>query len=238
MVTTGGPVSSARKTEVIDVLSGETCADLADFPLGKVCAVGANLNGTPVVCGGHSSGYYQTCYNYTNAGWQQFTSMEKKRTFAAGVMSNNKLHIFGGFSGSSHLQTSEIISMDGGVEYGPELPVAVSDHAITSINSTLSLLSGGTTDATTYSPLTWFFDHENNVFSSGPSLLQGRRRHGSATCVDKVTKEKIPMVVGGHSNVNGIYLRSTELLINGMWQSGNNQYGNTVCGVFKRGVQN
>ena len=121
-------------------------------------------------------------------------------------MSNNKLHIFGGFSGSSHLQTSEIISMDGGVEYGPELPVAVSDHAITSINSTLSLLSGGTTDATTYSPLTWFFDHENNVFSSGPSLLQGRRRHGSATCVDKVTKEKIPMVAGGHSNVNGIYL--------------------------------
>ena len=76
MVRTGNQDPSARKTEVIDVLSGETCADLADFPLGKVCAVGDNLNGTPVVCGGHSSGYYQTCYNYTNAGWQQFTSLK------------------------------------------------------------------------------------------------------------------------------------------------------------------
>ena len=38
MVTTGGPDPSARKTEVIDVLSGETCADLADFPFENVVA--------------------------------------------------------------------------------------------------------------------------------------------------------------------------------------------------------
>jgi hypothetical protein len=221
MVTTGEPTSSVRKTEVIDVLNGQPCADLADFPLANVGATGANLDGTPVVCGGHASAtYYQTCYNYTNAGWQQFASMKKKRRFAAGVVSKNKLHLFGGGDGSGPLQTSEIISMDGGVEYGPELPEAVNSHAITSINSTTSLLSGGVTSATGYLPLTWFFDHETNIFSSGPSLLQGRRRHGSATCVDKVTKEKIPMVAGGHSNVAGVYIQSTELLINGMWQSG------------------
>ena len=220
MVATGNPGSSPRKTEVIDVLSGETCDDLADFPLANAGAVGANLNGTLVVCGGTYSGSYQTCYNFTNAGWQQFSSMKEKRRFAAGVMSKNKFHVFGGYDGSSLLQTSEIISMDGGVEYGPELPVAVSSHAIISINSTLSLLSGGSTDTTGSSSLTWFFDHETNVFSSGPSLLQGRRRHGSATCVDKVTKIEIPMVAGGFK---GGYMRSTELLINGMWQSGTNQ---------------
>ena len=58
-------------------------------------AVGANLHGTPVVCGGYSSGtYYQTCYKYTNTGWQQFASMKEKRGyFEAGVMHKNKFHV-------------------------------------------------------------------------------------------------------------------------------------------------
>ena len=119
--------------------------------------------------------------------------------------------------GSSRSKTTELISIDGGVEYGPELPTAVFYHAITSINSTVSILSGGVTSATNYSPLTWYFNHETNIFSDGPSLLEGRNDHGSATCVDKVTKAKIPIVTGGY---NGVDLDSTELLINGEWQSG------------------
>ena len=72
MITTGRPKSSATKTEVVDVVNGETCADLADFPLENYGAVGANLHGTPIVCGGrYSSTYYQACYKYTNTGWQR-----------------------------------------------------------------------------------------------------------------------------------------------------------------------
>jgi hypothetical protein len=212
MVTSGLPSSSARKTEVVDVESGETCADLADFPVLNYGAVGANLNGTPIVCGGYG---YQKCYKLTNGGWQEFASMNEKREFAAGIMFKNKFHVFGGHDGSSRLQTSEIISIDGAVEHGPELPEAVRQHAITSINSTVSLLSGGWTSATSQSPLTWFFNHETQAFSSGPSLLEGRYWHGSATIVDKVTKAKIPMVTGGSGGGD-----STELLTNGMWQSG------------------
>ena len=54
MITTGFPTSSAttRTTEVVDVVIGKTCADLIDFPLPITGAVGANLDGTPVVCGG------------------------------------------------------------------------------------------------------------------------------------------------------------------------------------------
>ena len=55
MITTGRPDSSATKTEVVDVVNGESCADLADFPLENCGAVGANLHGTPVVCGGSYS---------------------------------------------------------------------------------------------------------------------------------------------------------------------------------------
>ena len=213
MITTGHSSLSARKTEVVDVVSGETCDDLADFPLGNQGAVGANLDGTPVVCGG----FYQTCYSLTISGWQQFASMKEKRGYAAGITYMNKFHVFGGYADGSISKTTELISIDGGVEYGPELLEAVDSHAITSINSTVSILSGGWTDATFYSPLTWYFNHETNVFSAGPSLLKGRRDHGSATIVDKVTKAKIPMVTGGY---NGSYMQSTELLINGMWKSG------------------
>ena len=126
MITTGYPESSARKTEpVVDVESGETCADLADFPVSNYGAVGANLNGTPIVCGGYSSGYLRTCYKLTNGGWQEFASMNEKRGYAAGIMFKNKFHVFGGYNdGSSRLQTSEIISIDGAVEYGPELQEA------------------------------------------------------------------------------------------------------------------
>ena len=217
MITTGSPSSSptTKTTEVVDVVNGETCTDLADFPVSNYGALGANLDGTPIVCGGrYSSTYYQACYKLTNGGWQEFASMNEKRGYAAaGIMFKNKFHVFGGYDGSSRLQTSEIISIDGAVEYGPELPEAVESHAITSINSTVSLLSGG--DTGDYSPLTWFFNHETQAFSSGPSLLEGRYYHGSATIVDKVTKAKIPMVAGGVGATD-----STELLINGQWQSG------------------
>ena len=220
MITTGSPRSSAtRTTEVVDVVTGETCADLADFPFQISSAVGGNLDGTPVVCGGGGGGgYLKTCYKITNAGWQQFAIMKEKRYIAAGVVHKNKLHVFGAAGSFLLLQTSEIISIDGGVKYGPELPEAVLRHAMTSINSSVSILSGGQISATNYSPLTWYFNHETNVFSSGPSLLEGRYEHASATCVDKVTKEKIPMVTGGWGNAGR--LGSTELLINGMWQSG------------------
>ena len=221
MITTGSPSSSATKTEIVDVVSGETCADLADFPLTNFGAVGANLDGTPVVCGGYHdypSTYYKTCYKFTISGWQEFASMKEKRRYAAGVMFQNKFHVFGGYD-NGKLQTSELISIDGLVEHGPSLPSAVDMHAITSINSTVSILSGGYTSASYFSRLTWYFNHETNIFSDGPSLLEGRNRHGSATCVDMVTKAKIPIVTGGQGD-GWAALDSTELLINGQWQSG------------------
>ena len=229
MITTGIPSSDATKTEVVDVVSGETCADLADFPLTYYGGVGANLDGTPIACGGYStvtSDTSQKCYKFTISGWQEFVSMNEKRYYAAGVVYKHKFHVFGSWDGSKRSQTSELISIDGGIEYGPELPSAVSSLAITSINATVSILSGGKTDTPnySYSTLTWYFNHETGVFSSGPSLLEGRKSHGSATCVDKVTKDQIPVVTGGRGSdtfaSNDVILDSTELLINGQWQPG------------------
>ena len=205
--------------EVVDVVSGETCADLVDISYPIYQAMGANLHGTPVVCGGSfssTSTHYQECHKFTNGEWQEFAIMNEKRVAAAAIMHKNKFHVFGGMDGYLS-QTSELIGIDGGVEYGPDLPTAVYNHAITAINTTVSILSGGTTSASLKSPSTWYYNHETQGFSSGPSLLERRRVHGSATIVDKVTKSKIPIVTGGLGNG---FLKSTEMLINGQWQPG------------------
>ena len=220
MVTTGAQWASARKTEIVDLANGLTCSDMALFPVYLSYAVGANLRGgTPVVCSGYgSSGISDKCYRFKNSVWEEFASMKEKRDDAAAVMHNGKLHVFGGHSGSSVLQTTEIINVDGEVSYGPDLPTAVEEHAMTAINDTVSLLSGGTTYASTHSGKTWYYNHDTEAFTSGPDLLEGRRRHGSAINVDKVTKVKIVVITGGWDEEG--HLDSTEMLINGQWQTG------------------
>ena len=107
------------------------------------------------------------------------------------------------------------------LEEGPELKTALRAHAITIINSTVSIITGGTNNNDELPDITsktWYYNHETESFTPGPNLLQRRRYHGSATIVDKVSKAKIPIVTGG-SSVHD-YLKSTELLIDGQWQTG------------------
>ena len=232
MIVTGYPLSSAtRTTEIVDVANDVACSDLADFPVELSGAVGANLDGTPVVCGGGgNSGSLDTCYRFKNGIWEEFTSMMEKRKGAAGVMYNKKLHMFGGH-GASRLDTSEIINIDGEVSDGPDLPIAVFIHAMTAINDTVSLLSGGWTDPGVinvyiYSNQTWYYNHDTEAFTSGPDLLAGRYLHGSAINVDKVTKAEIVVITGGW---NGNVMDSTEMLINGQWETGTIQCRKQKC---------
>ena len=219
MITTGGSYS-ARKTEIVDMAKGMICSDLADFPNSLRASVGAYLDGTPVVCGGSTYRYWEKCYRFANGVWEEFASMKEKRGLTVGVIYNRKFHVFGGL-GQSHtkLHTSETINVDGEVSDGPNLPTAVMQHAMSSINDTVSLLSGGSTNANFYSSKTWYYNHDTEVFTSGPDLMEERRLHGSATIVDKVTKAKIAVVTGGY---NGNYMDSTEMLINGQWETGTN----------------
>ena len=89
---------------------------------------------------------------------------------------------------------------------------------MTTINDTVSLLSGGRPNANSYSTQTWYYNHDTEAFTSGPDLLEGRRRHGSAANVDKVTKAKIAVITGGWNSSK--HMDSTELLINGQWETG------------------
>lgn len=225
MIATGSRISN--KTEILDVINDETCSNLDEFPYEiREAAVGANLQGTPIVCGG--SGFTgqvsDKCYKFTNGKWKEFTRMKKIRAYASGVVYKKKLHVFGGSDDETFRTTSEIISIDGVVSDGPELQTSVSGHAITTVDAKVSILSGGiqtsgSTNPNFYYAQTWYYNHEMQTFTSGPPLLEGRINHGSATIVDKKTKATIPVVTGGYTHV-GFKIDSTEMLIGGLWQSG------------------
>ena len=196
MITTG------YATDIVDVTNGTKCSALATFPdVGLYGAVGANIAGTLVVCGGYSyetSGVSEKCYRFTNNEWEEFASMKEGRKEAAGVKYGQTLHVFGGKS-NSILSSTEIINVDGGVSDGPKMPTFIYLHAITAISDTVSILSGGYGGYTfSKSPKTWYYNHETKVFSSGPNLLEARISLGSATNVDRVTKARIPVVTGGY----------------------------------------
>ena len=186
-------------------------------------AVGVNLQGTPVFCGGAdvSSGLISDkCYKFTNNSWIEFTNMKQERRNTAGIMYKKEWHIFGGWKKTSlYSNTSEIISQDGEVKKGPELPIGMYRNAITSYNEKFSILTGGNRRDDS---LTWYYNHETGEFTPGPKLKRARSDHASATLVDKVTNERIPVVAGGSGKSEGPYptQQSTEMLINGEWQIG------------------
>ena len=122
-----------------------------------------------------------------------------------------------GASDNGKLQSTELIDSNGFVDAGPNLPTKIWGHSITSINKTVSFISGGETSASKYSPKTWYYNHESQLFRNGPSLQLGRGGHASATVIDSVTKSLIIVVAGGW---NGNQLDSKELLIDDQWKPG------------------
>ena len=69
----------------------------------------------------------KSCVKYTNTGWQQFASMkEKKRIFCSRSHAQEQVPCFWRAMkvAQAASKTTELISIDGGVEYGPELPEA------------------------------------------------------------------------------------------------------------------
>ena len=139
--------------------------------------------------------------------------------------------IFGGYKYLGKyqykLQSTEIITEDGQVTTGPEMPTAVFSHAIAAVNATTSIITGGQTNhgsSGVHSSLTWYFNHVTQQFQLGPSLNIGRSSHASGTIIDQETKEEIVAVFGGYNGSGSNFgaIDSTELLLDGEWQEGKN----------------
>ena len=217
MITTGFPYSSGRKTEVFNLAGQDICLNLEDFPIDLWGAVGAHINGTPIVCGGYDgSNYLDKCYHFINGNWALTTTMRERRYLATSIVYNNRMHIMGGYDGGVELASTEILDGNGSEE-GPDLPIAISGHAITKVNQSTSIISGGWTSAASYSDRTWYYNHETQSFVEGPQLIHPRILHGSATIMDTITNALLPIVAGGY---DGSRMDTTEILIDNQWQPG------------------
>ena len=184
-----------------------------------------------LICGGYKKFSGETssneCFILDKYSSKLFATMTEKRAFAASLITNeNSLWVTGGYwSGGgdedNFLSSTEYVTKNGESVRGPELPLTLAGHTIIGINSTFSMLIGGTSDGQNAIDLTYYFDHYNQVWSDGPKLNIGRGfGHGSGTVTDLITKEKLVVVTCGSTDDEYI-LQSTEILIDGLWAQGN-----------------
>ena len=99
------------------------------------------------------------------------------------------------------------------------------EHAIVSINETTSLLIGGCQAVIAYiaKDSTYYFNHENGAWKSGPKLPEPRIRHTAGIVTDHVTNERFVIVVGGRNKSppsNDNVLETTKILIDDDWIPG------------------
>ena len=87
------------------------------------------------------------------------------------------------------------------------------------------------------SALTFFYDHNEGEWITGPSLMQARLNHAAGIITDDVTDEPLVVVTGGRTGGRNysdgwFYLNSTEILQDGEWVQG--KIINTVCHLLKQ----
>ena len=171
-------------SEVIDLNSEDTvCEEVGDFPLQISGAVGALLGDHPVVCGGFdlvTNIVSNKCYKLENTKqYTEFATMQKPRFYAGIIQHEKGLWITGGRDELRTETTStEFILSSGNSTRGPDLPSSMSLHVMSKLNSSTSMIIEGN------SYETWYFDHNTELFSGGPRLLEYRYGHTAGLIKD------------------------------------------------------
>jgi hypothetical protein len=223
----------------LSIKGGSNCQDWAELPKDVDGATGGVIQDLVVICGGGIAAgsfteAFDECYSLNGKVATLITHMSTKKIYAASlVIDKTKLWITGGWSSNyGILASSEYLTLEGG-EPGPELPNPIHNHALVAIDNTLAMLIGGTIPGSIETPTTHYFDHHDHNWIQGPDLLQARLNHAAGIVTDEVTTEKLVIVTGGLHN--GIFLDSTEMLINQQWIQGKIAYSMDLCkGVWRK----
>ena len=186
IASTGDLIDGQASSEIIS-LDNENlvCSNIENYPIEVYGAVGSNLEGYPVICGGYVIGTYTSnkFYVYKNSKWRFLGNMINDRAFAAAIIYNSSLYIFGGCNLKffDTLTASEIISKEGdGIRSTKitDLKIALSMHAITWINDTVSIITGGKVKCTPWPypdeslSSSWYFNHvtKRNIWLESRNL--------------------------------------------------------------------
>ena len=139
------------------------------------------------------------------------------------VLNDNILWVTGGYNGVK-LASTEYVKMTGTMP-GPDLPMALYYHAMVAINNTCSMVIGGESSGAN-SASTFYYDHNEGEWTTGPSLMQAREFPAAGIVTDEVTDENFVAVTGGYYYPDD--LDSTEILQDGNWVQGNINSA-TIC---------
>ena len=208
------------------------CNNWPDFPIDVDTATGGLIGDTVIICGGAGDDYVDECYSLTSEKATLVTHMSVQRGWSASIVINdNTLWVTGGYGGGylsggtyyngGYLASTEYVTVTGSMP-GPDLPFAFGFHAMVAINSTCSMVIGGYSHGIFAS--TFFYDHNEDEWINGPSLMQERKAHAAGIVTDEVTDEDFVVVTGGNGYLDlltyGGYDKNPEILQDGEWVQG------------------
>ena len=231
-------------SEIVDltVKGGNMCYNWPNLPISLEGATGGLIRDTVIICGGgigwnlqHMNFYVDECYSLTSEKATLVTHMSVGRSDAASIVINdNTLWVTGGKKDTT-LASTEYLTVTGTMP-GPDLPMALGWLAMVAFNSTCSMVIGGfnfgstlSFDSASYAS-TYFYDHNEEEWITGPNLIQARHSHAAGIVTDEVTDENFVAVTGGYYS-GGYYLDTTEILQDGNWVQGNINDA-TICYLF------
>jgi N-acetylneuraminic acid mutarotase len=174
-VTTGYPKSTS---EIVDLAAkgDNVCKNWPDHPMVLYGATGGLIGNTVLICGGYGSlnssyskSYLDDCYSMTSQKVTLVTHMSVKRYHAASIVLNdNTLWVTGGKNSGGSLASTEYVTISGTLP-GPDLPTTLFQHAMVAINSTCSMVIGGTkrSYSSGYSASTYYYDHVKGCGNTG-----------------------------------------------------------------------
>ena len=169
-----------------------------------------------VICGGHL-GYSDSGQCHTLGSRSTFATLKDSRMDTASIVldDGHSLWITGGNQfPTGTLDTTELVSSDGSVTWGPKLPEKREDHCLVGINSTTVMLIGGSDKGgglREFSDKTWFFNTGSKQWSRGPDLNTGRIIQSCGVLTDKGNGHQLVIVTGGWT-ADSATLNSTEIL--------------------------
>ena len=154
--------------------SSSTCSNLPSYPFNLHIAAGGVINGTPIICGGYSSGgiIRDSCYVFDKSknSWKFHCSLMSKRSHHGFTVLKDALFITGGYYGS-FLASSEYIYANGTVESGPNLPEARHEQCMVTLHDGKVMILGA---GSSLRKNVMILDPNSNLYTTGPSLSYGR----------------------------------------------------------------
>ena len=194
LVSGGSDGEYLAHTELLDLKTGQTI-QLPDLPKAKGGVTGGMLGDMPLVIGGSRNGDEVLQIDKVITPFP--SHLKEKRNRAATTPFKQALWVTGGVK---KIKSTELIQRDGSIVAGPELPVGAHLHAIVEVlPDEQYILIGGATEDGIYSKATYVFNVNNERWTRGPDLIDGRRGHTAGIITDSVTHDPYIVVVGGYN---------------------------------------